>query len=93
LLKSRDQKLALGHLVEVREQICLEEAQEPEPVPATKERTVTASLLAEGLGSIDTEVLKDIETCAVLGVYAALSSNSIPIFRYKLSVPFFFLSA
>ena len=90
MLNSHDQQLSLGHLVEVREQNGLEEAQETKPVPEPKERAVTVCKLTEGLGSIEIEVFKDIETCAVLGVYAARSANSMPVFRDKLSVASFF---
>lgn len=90
MLSSHDQKLVLGHLVEVGEQNDLEDDQEPDPVPEPKERTVTVFKLTEGRGSIETEVLKDTETCALLGVYAALSANSIPMFRENLSVQCFF---
>jgi hypothetical protein len=41
----------LDHLVEIRKQSALEEAEEPEPEP--KERTVTVSKLSEGLGLIE----------------------------------------
>jgi hypothetical protein len=90
LLNSLDQKLALGHLAEVREQNGLEEAQEPDPAPGPKERIMAIFKLTEGLGFIEIEVFKDNETCAVLGVYAARSANSIPMFRDNPSVPCFF---
>lgn len=49
MLNSHDQKLTLGHLVEVREQNGLEEAQETEPVPEPKERAVTVFKLRKDL--------------------------------------------
>ena len=48
MLNSRDQKLAFDHLVEIRKQSALEEAQEPEP--ERKERTERVVKLTEGLG-------------------------------------------
>jgi len=48
-LNSRDQKLTLGHLVEVREQNGLEEVQETEPVPEPKERAVAVFKLRKDL--------------------------------------------
>ena len=48
LLNSSDQKLTFDHLVEIRKQSALEEAQEPEP--ERKERTERVVKLTEGLG-------------------------------------------
>jgi len=85
LLNSLNQKLALGHLVEVREQNGVEEAQKPEPVPEPKKRTVAIFKLTEGLGFNETEVYEYTETCAVLGVYAARGANSKPMLRSHVS--------
>jgi cysteine synthase len=48
LLNYHDQELTLGHLVEIRKQSAVEEAEEPEPDP--KERAMTVLNLTEGLG-------------------------------------------
>jgi hypothetical protein len=40
VLNSRDQKLTFDHLVEIRKQSALEEAQEPEPVPEERDLEV-----------------------------------------------------
>ena len=49
LLNSSDQKLTFDHLVEIRKQSALEEAQEPEPEPEPKERNERVVKLTEGL--------------------------------------------
>jgi hypothetical protein len=63
LLSSLEQKLTLGHLIEVQKQ------NGPESVPETKERTMTVFKLNEGLGLIEVEVFEDTETCTISGSF------------------------
>jgi len=48
LQKCHDQDLTLNHLVEIRKQSTLEEAEEPESQP--RERNMSITVLTEGLG-------------------------------------------
>lgn len=50
-------------------------------MPELKKRTVAVFTLTEGLAFIETEVFEYTETCALLGVYAALGANSKQMFR------------
>jgi hypothetical protein len=56
-----DQKLTVGHLVDIRKQSALEEVEESEPEP--KQRTLTVLQLTETLGltKADMKMFEDID--------------------------------